>query len=164
MTALKGEGALFLTFFLTCAALLAGAGLAGPGLAEAQALDPAQERLPPQQEERVEHLASQLRCPVCQGQSVAESASPLAHDLRAALRRLVREGHPDQAIMAWVEARYGASISLAPSLNGQTALLWGGAGAFAVLCTLGLGLTVKRNNTPRAEEDETERDKEGKLL
>lgn len=91
----------------------------------AVALDSPQERLEdPVLEQRAEHLGSQLRCLVCQNESIEDSSAGLARDLRRAVREQVKAGRSDQQIMNWMTQRYGNFIRLKPVFDLQTALLW----------------------------------------
>jgi cytochrome c-type biogenesis protein CcmH len=78
----------------------------------------------PAQEARAEALGSQLRCLVCQNESIEDSDAPLAHDLRAIMRQHIAAGETDAQIMDWMVARYGVFVRLKPPLMLSTALLW----------------------------------------
>jgi cytochrome c-type biogenesis protein CcmH len=94
---------------------------AGPALAIS---DP-REMLPdPQQEARAEAIGSQLRCLVCQNESIEDSDAQLAHDLRAKVREQVKAGQSDAQIVAWMVARYGNFVRLRPPLTAATFLLY----------------------------------------
>jgi cytochrome c-type biogenesis protein CcmH len=101
--------------------------------------DPA-EMLPNRnQEERAEAVGRQLRCLVCQNESIEDSNADLAKDLRQLVRQRIAAGDTDQQATAWVVARYGDFVRLRPPMNAVTALLWGspflavGAGLTAVI-------------------------------
>ncbi len=109
--------------------------LAGPACAIS---DPA-EMLPDRvQEERAETVGRQLRCLVCQNESIEDSNADLAKDLRHLVRQRIGAGDTDQQATAWVVARYGDFVRLRPPVNAVTAVLWGspflavGTGAAAV--------------------------------
>ncbi len=106
----------------TVAALLALCLLAGPALALS---DPAEMLRDPAQEARAEQVGSQLRCLVCQNESIEDSGAPLARDLRAIVRQRVAAGDSDRQIIAWMVARYGNFVRLRPALDSATLLLWG---------------------------------------
>ncbi len=78
----------------------------------------------PAQEARAEQVGSQLRCLVCQNESIEDSNAELARDLRAVVRQHVRAGDSDATIMAWMVARYGNFVRLRPPLSRTTLLLW----------------------------------------
>lgn len=94
--------------------------LAGP--LTAQHLD---DRLSdPVQELRARELSRELRCLVCQNQSIEDSNAPLARDLRRIVRERVEAGDSDRAILDFLVARYGEWVLLKPRFNVQTWLLW----------------------------------------
>jgi len=75
-------------------------------------------------EARARRLSQELRCVVCQNQSIDESNAPLAHDLRVIVRERLTAGDSDAEVLAFVEARYGAFVLLRPRFRPQTLLLW----------------------------------------
>jgi cytochrome c-type biogenesis protein CcmH len=85
----------------------------------------------PAVEARMKRLAEELRCLVCQNQTIADSNAELANDLRRELRRLIEEGKSDEEIRAFMTARYGDFVLYRPPLKESTALLW--IGPFALL-------------------------------
>ncbi len=96
--------------------------MAGP----AQALsDPAEMLHDPALEARAEQVGSQLRCLVCQNESIEDSGADLARDLRAIVRQRVAAGDSDRQVVAWMVARYGDFVRLRPPLDAATLLLWG---------------------------------------
>ncbi len=103
-------------------ALLFGLLLATPAFAVS---DPA-ELLPNRaQELRAEAIGHQLRCLVCQNESVEESNADLARDLRRIIRQRVVAGDSDRQVIDWMVARYGDFVRLRPPFNGLTLVLWG---------------------------------------
>jgi cytochrome c-type biogenesis protein CcmH len=74
----------------------------------------------------VQALAAQLRCVVCQNESVADSQAPLAADLREQIRRQLREGRSDADIRSYMTDRYGDFVLYEPPLSQRTWLLWFG--------------------------------------
>jgi cytochrome c-type biogenesis protein CcmH len=89
-------------------------------------------------EKRVMALAEELRCLVCQNQTLAESNAPLAEDLRNQLREKMREGKSDREVVDFLVERYGDFVLYRPPLKATTVLLWFGpllllAAGFAVL-------------------------------
>jgi cytochrome c-type biogenesis protein CcmH len=75
-------------------------------------------------EARARRLSQELRCVVCQNQSIDDSNAPLAHDLRVIVRERLAAGDTDVQVLAYVEARYGAFVLLRPRLTLQTVILW----------------------------------------
>lgn len=86
--------------------------------------------------ERMRNLEKELRCLVCQNQSLADSAAPLAADLRAELERLMREGKTDDEIRTWMVQRYGDFVLYRPPFKPSTWALW--LGPFILLALGGL--------------------------
>lgn len=80
----------------------------------------------PQQEARFRDLSQQLRCLVCQGQSIADSNADLANDLKREVRRMILEGRSDAEIKEFMVARYGDFVLFKPPVKGSTYLLWFG--------------------------------------
>ena len=74
---------------------------------------------------RADRLAAQLRCPVCQSESIADSTATTAREMRAQIDRFVAEGRTDEQILSYYEERYGRWIRLEPPLTADTLLLWG---------------------------------------
>ncbi len=80
----------------------------------------------PQQEARAFKIMKQLRCLVCQNESIAVSDASLAEDLRAIVRQQVRAGKPDAEIIGFMTSRYGDWVLLKPPLRPATVILWFG--------------------------------------
>ena len=79
----------------------------------------------PVQEARARALSRELRCMVCQNESIDDSEAPLAHDLRVLVRERIKAGDTDAQIIDFLVARYGEFVLLKPRLSWHTALLWG---------------------------------------
>lgn len=86
--------------------------------------DPSEKLSDPVQEKRAEAIGAQLRCLVCQNESIEDSSAELARDLRHVVRQRVAAGESDPQIMAWMTQRYGEFIRLRPGLSAATLLLW----------------------------------------
>lgn len=78
----------------------------------------------PALEARARAISAELRCLVCQNQSIDDSDAPLAKDLRILVRERLTEGDDDRAVMDWLVARYGEFVLLRPRFQMQTAILW----------------------------------------
>ncbi len=130
------------TAVLLAATLLAGVPmLAFAPPASAQASDPAPLRFRDGAEEaRFRALVSQLRCVMCQNQSLADSNAQIAHDLRREVLDLMREGRSDAEIERFLVARYGEFVLYRPRVESKTWLLWFGP---ALLVLVG-GVVVAR--------------------
>ncbi len=87
-------------------------------------------------EKRLHAISSELRCLVCQNESLAGSNAELAHDLRREIRALIQDGKSDNEIMEFMVSRYGDFVRYRPPLKGTTLLLWFGP---ALLFAGGLG-------------------------
>jgi cytochrome c-type biogenesis protein CcmH len=74
---------------------------------------------------RFEHIAYQLRCLVCQNESIADSNADLAVDLRRQVRQMLVDGKSDAAIFDFMTARYGEFVRFSPPLEPKTLLIWG---------------------------------------
>lgn len=77
-------------------------------------------------EARLKAMSHELRCLVCQNQTLADSNSPLAEDLRKEIRTQMRAGKSDQEVVDYLVARYGDFVRYRPPVNSHTALLWFG--------------------------------------
>jgi cytochrome c-type biogenesis protein CcmH len=89
-------------------------------------------------------LMHEIRCVVCQGQSVADSDAELAGDMRALIRRRIDAGETPDAIRRWLVQRYGAWITYEPPLGPATWLLWAAPALFLIL-----GLIIVRGRLRR---------------
>lgn len=90
-----------------------------------------------QTRERFHQLNGELRCPKCQNQSLGDSNSPIATDLRREVYRLLKEGKTDRQIKDFLVARYGEYILYRPELSSHTLMLW-----LAPLLLLLIGVVV----------------------
>lgn len=134
---------------LALAAFLA----AGP----AWAVDDPSELLPDKkQEQRAEAIGAQLRCLVCQNESIEDSGADLARDLRHVVREHVARGESDQQIMQWMTARYGEFVRLKPSLTWGTVVLWT-MPALALVAGLGAAASMllrrRAEQTPLSDDE-----------
>jgi cytochrome c-type biogenesis protein CcmH len=106
----------------------------------------------PALEARARNLSRELRCLVCQNQSIDDSEAPLAHDLRVIVRERLKAGDTDKQVVDFLVARYGEFVLLKPRLSWHTLALWGAPPA-AVL--LGIGLVIvasrRRRGAPAQE-------------
>jgi cytochrome c-type biogenesis protein CcmH len=102
-------------------------------LAPAHAVRPDEVLTDPALEARARDISAELRCMVCQNQSIDDSDAPLARDLRLLVRERVKAGDTDNAIRTFLTARYGDFILLKPPLKLETALLWAGPGLVLLL-------------------------------
>lgn len=96
--------------------------LAGPAFGAVG--DPAMQLPDPAQEERAREIGRELRCLVCQNQSIEDSDADLARDLRRIVREQVSSGRSDAEVVGFVHQRYGDFVLLRPRFTAATALLW----------------------------------------
>jgi cytochrome c-type biogenesis protein CcmH len=116
----------------------------------ALALTPDERLQDPALEARARAISAELRCLVCQNQSIDDSDAPLARDLRHLVREQLTAGKSDPEIMDFVVARYGEFVLLRPRLTAGTILLW--ATPFAVLLVAGAALLLSRRRPEAAPE------------
>jgi cytochrome c-type biogenesis protein CcmH len=129
--------------------------LAGPALA----VQPDEVMKDPAMETRARALSSELRCLVCQNESIDDSEAPLARDIRVLIRERICKGESNDAVRAYLVSRYGDFILLKPPFKPETLLLW-----LSPVLTLGLGVAAAfyarrhaPSATPRLSEDEEAR-------
>ena len=124
---------------IACAiSALTGPALTGP----AHGVEPDEVLADPALEARARDISRELRCVVCQSQSIDDSNAPLAKDMRVIVRERLTAGDSDEEVKAFLVARYGDYVLLSPPLQGNTLLLWttpllllvaAGGGAFVYL-------------------------------
>jgi cytochrome c-type biogenesis protein CcmH len=97
-------------------------------------------------EARARAISQDLRCMVCQNQSIDDSEAPLARDLRLLVRERLKAGDSDTQVVDYLVARYGEFVLLKPRLNWHTAVLWGAPLTILIAGLLGFGLSVLRRS------------------
>ena len=107
----------------------------------AAAYEPGEALDDPALEARARAISKELRCLVCQNESIDDSAAPLARDLRLLVRERLLAGDTDAQVLDHIVARYGEFVLLRPPVRPETWLLW--YGPFAAVL-LGLGIIVWR--------------------
>ncbi len=121
-----------------------------PDSAERAAAGRAQPVNDPALEARALALGHQLRCVVCQNQSIAESNAELAHDLMNEVRAMLRAGKSEAEIVDFLVARYGEFVLFKPPFDARTLLLWVGPFVLAGGALWGLWATVRARNRQMA--------------
>lgn len=111
-------------------------GLSGPF---ARAVTPDEMLKDPALEARARVLSQELRCMVCQNQSIDDSEAPLAKDLRILVRERLTQGDSDKQVLDFLVARYGTFVLLKPPFETETLLLWG---VTPVVLLIGIGALV----------------------
>jgi cytochrome c-type biogenesis protein CcmH len=91
----------------------------------AWAVEPNEMLSDPALEARARALSQDLRCLVCQNESIDDSGAPLAHDIRVLVRERIKAGDTDRQVLDFLVARYGEFVLLKPPLSWHTAALWG---------------------------------------
>jgi cytochrome c-type biogenesis protein CcmH len=99
---------------------------------------------PPTENQRVQHIASEIRCPTCRNQSAAESDAAAAKAVRDEIRRRVRAGQSQGQIVAFLVSRYGSDILLKPEGSGVAGLVWALPVVAVIGALAGLALTFRR--------------------
>jgi len=125
--------------------------------------DPSEALRDPAAESRAVSIGRDLRCLVCQNESIEDSGADLARDLRKAVREQVIAGKSDTAITAWMVARYGDFVRLSPPFRLSTLILWGSP-LIAVAVAVGAILLNRRRNTPVAPLDPAEQTRLSELM
>jgi len=100
----------------------------------------------PVTEKRLLEISTELRCLVCQNESLAGSHAELANDLRREIRTLIDDGKTDDEIMEFMVSRYGDFVRYRPPLKGTTVLLWFGPGLLFILGLAGLLRYLRRRD------------------
>lgn len=104
----------------------------------------------PKVEARLKVIAHELRCLVCQNQTIADSDAPLAVDLRQQTRKMIAEGKSDDEIRAYMVERYGDFVLYKPPFNAVTAVLWVGPGLLIVGGFAALAVLIRRRRDAAA--------------
>jgi len=103
-------------------------------------------------EARARNLSRELRCLVCQNQSIDDSEAPLAHDLRVIVRERLKAGDTDAQVVDFLVARYGEFVLLKPRLSWHTLALWGAPPATVLLAIALLVVVSRRRRNALAPE------------
>jgi cytochrome c-type biogenesis protein CcmH len=114
-------------------------------------------------EARVMRISAELRCLVCQNQTIADSSSGLADDLRREVREQLRRGATDEQVVQFMTDRYGDFVRYRPPFKASTALLWIGPAVLMVGGLFALVLVLRRRNrlAPDRFEPDLEDDADG---
>jgi cytochrome c-type biogenesis protein CcmH/NrfF len=118
----------------------------------------------PALEQRVQGLAHELRCLVCQNQSLAESNAPLALDLRNQIREQLAKGASEREVVDFMVARYGDFVLYRPPLKASTVALWAGPFVLLVAGALLLWRRLARRRVPAPQLSDAQRSRAAKLL
>jgi cytochrome c-type biogenesis protein CcmH len=119
-------------------------------IAMAQAVEPGEMLADPALEARARTISRDIRCLVCQNQSIDDSQADLAHDLRVLIRERLTAGDSDAQVRAFLVARYGDFVLLEPPLKPKTYLLWFGPAAIFLLALLAIAAYFRRRRSEAA--------------
>ncbi|GAA0546219.1 cytochrome c-type biogenesis protein CcmH [Rhizomicrobium palustre] len=109
----------------------------------AYAIRPEELLADPKLEARARAISKELRCVVCQNESIDDSNADIAHDLRVIVRQRIMAGDTDEQVKAYLVARYGNYVLLKPPFDPETYLLWFGP-FFLLLCAGGIAVLYIR--------------------
>ena len=98
----------------------------------------------PALEARAREISRELRCQVCQNQSIDDSNAPLAADLRRLVRERLKSGDTDDQVFSYLTQRYGDYILLRPPLRADTIVLWFGPAAALLVAVIAIALYMRR--------------------
>ncbi|MEA5445299.1 cytochrome c-type biogenesis protein [Gammaproteobacteria bacterium AB-CW1] len=118
-----------------------------------QAADPGEPFEDPALEQRYHRIVNELRCLVCQNESIAESNAELAQDLRAQVRTMLADGATDQEIKNYMTERYGDFVLYRPPMRADTLALWFGPAFLLLIGAVVLVVTLVRRARQDAEEE-----------
>lgn len=110
----------------------------------------------PRQEQVYQNLIHEVRCLVCQNQTIGDSTAPLAGDLRREIHRMAGEGRSEDDIKTFLLERYGDFVLYRPRFQATTALLWAAPLVLLVLGALTLGRVLRRRSALPIEVDADE--------
>jgi cytochrome c-type biogenesis protein CcmH len=118
----------------------------------------------PALEARARTISAELRCMVCQNQSIDDSNAELAKDLRVLVRERLKNGDSDEAVIAYVVSRYGDFVLLKPRFEAKTLLLWGMPVVLLVVGAITLLVAARRRGArpagaPLSDEEKAKLDK-----
>jgi len=113
-------------------------------LSAAHAVQPDEVMADPAKEARARDLSRELRCMVCQNQSIDDSEAPLARDLRLLVRERIAAGDSDSQVIDFLVARYGEFVLLKPRVERQTLLLWAVPPLVLIAGAIALWLQARR--------------------
>jgi cytochrome c-type biogenesis protein CcmH len=129
----------------------------------ARAVQPDEMLNDPVLESRARDLSRELRCMVCQNQSIDDSEAPLARDLRLLVRERLSKGDSDQQVIDYLVSRYGQFVLLKPPLEWHTLILWGLPPAALIAGLIGLMIKVRRQRSTASGTEALSQDEERRL-
>jgi cytochrome c-type biogenesis protein CcmH len=118
-----------------------------------RAVEPNEMLSDPNLEARARTISKELRCMVCQNESIDDSEAPLAHDIRVLVRQRLKNGDSDQQVLDFLVARYGEFVLLKPPLSWHTVALWGMPPAVLLIGIVMIVFVSRRRGTTKASEE-----------
>jgi len=115
----------------------------------ARAVEPGERLANPVLEARARAISQELRCLVCQNESIDDSNASLAHDLRVLLRQRIAAGDTDRQVIQYIVARYGQFVLLKPPVEPATYALWFGPAALLLVAGAGTLAYLRRHRPGR---------------
>ncbi|MGE3150383.1 MAG: cytochrome c-type biogenesis protein CcmH [Pseudorhodoplanes sp.] len=134
------------------------------GVMPCRAMQPDEMLADPLLESRARILSKELRCMVCQNQSIDDSDAPLARDLRVLVRERLKAGDSDEQVLKFLVQRYGDFVLLDPPFNRRTLLLWGAPAGLLLIGLLVIAMAARRRPTPPAANLTTSEEKRLAML
>lgn len=122
-------------------------------LSPAWAIDPSEAMADPEHQAMYETITQEVRCLVCQNQTIANSTAPLAADLRREIRRMIKEGQSEAEIKNFLVERYGDFVLYKPLFRKWNLVLWLGPVVLLLIGLAALSRIVKRRATLPINED-----------
>jgi cytochrome c-type biogenesis protein CcmH len=119
-----------------------------------RAVEPGEMLSNPALEARARALSKDLRCMVCQNESIDDSGAPLAHDLRVLVRDRIKSGDSDAQVLDFLVARYGEFVLLKPRLSWHTVALWGLPPAVLLAGAIVILMDLRRRRTGQAAQEQ----------
>ena len=132
-------------------------------LPSAFAVQPDEVLSDPELEARARVLSAQMRCLVCQNQSIDDSDAPLARDLRVLIRERLVKGETNAQVVDYLVSRYGEFVLLKPRVNARTLLLWGGPFAILLIGSLVIFMRRRRGSALAVPEQALSADEQARL-
>jgi cytochrome c-type biogenesis protein CcmH len=117
------------------------------------AVEPSEMLADPTLEARARTISKELRCMVCQNESIDDSEAPLAHDIRVLVRQRLKDGDSDQQVLDFLVARYGEFVLLKPPLSWHTVALWGMPPAVLLVGIVMIAIVLRRRGMTRSSDD-----------
>jgi cytochrome c-type biogenesis protein CcmH len=119
-----------------------------------RAVEPGEMLSNPALEARARALSKDLRCMVCQNESIDDSGAPLAHDLRVLVRDRIKSGDSDAQVLDFLVARYGEFVLLKPRLSWHTVALWGLPPAVLLVGAIVILMDLRRRRSGQAAQEQ----------